>query len=178
MTPPKPVGLGIIAYIILLWQASFSYVGRTLVGMPQRIVHVVCWCSIGAIAHSGSGHKRGFSFRDTAKNYKIAIQSHLGHPRMPTKQVETFLGCWKTFPHPEKLFGMPKKNFRHPEKGLTWEVSNWLWEVIFWGKYDKFPDWGCHSSGGFMAKTRWVWGWTSPWMDWRALLNYYQCGLP
>ena len=70
---------------------------------------ILCWCSIGAIAHSGSGHKRGFSFRNTAKNYNIAVQSHLRNSRMPSKQVETFSGCWETFRHPEKLFGMPKK---------------------------------------------------------------------
>ena len=111
---------------------------------------MLCWCSIGAIAHSGSGHKRGFSFRDTTKNYKIAVQSHLGHPTMATKQVETFLGRWKTFRHPEKLFGMPQNFFSASQKDFDlggfklvvrshilrkiWQIP-WLGMSCKWGVY-------------------------------------------
>ena len=100
---------------------------------------MLCWCSIGAITHSVSGHKRGFSFWDTAKKLQDCCTEPSETSQDANQTSWDLFGMLRNFSASRITFRDAEKNFRHPEKILTWEVSNWLREVIFLRKIWQSP---------------------------------------
>ena len=67
----------------------------------RKELFMLCWCSIGAIAHSGSGHKQGFLCGIPQKITRLLYRVIWDIPRWQPNKVRPFRDA-------EKLFGIPK----------------------------------------------------------------------